>query len=97
MMENADNERSYRATASHGTSGRTRSRTTRSGAAAVAIVIASAPEPVESTVKLARSRYALMKSRSLRSSSTTRTVAAIAPPVAVDDEPPHSHHVNSIG
>jgi hypothetical protein len=80
-MGSGDSARSSLATVSPGTSGSPRSRTTRSGAASAAIVIASAPEPVESTVKPARSRYVLMKSRSFRSSSTTSTVAAITPPV----------------
>ena len=50
---------------------------TGSGAEA-ATVIASAPEPVDSTVNPARSRYDRTSSRSLRSSSTSSTVAAIA-------------------
>jgi hypothetical protein len=48
--------RSSRAAVSRGTSGNLRSRTTRSGAAAAAMVIASAPDPVDSIVKPARSR-----------------------------------------
>jgi hypothetical protein len=48
--------RSSRAMVSPGTSGRPRSRITRSGGPAWAIVIASAPEPVDSTMNPARSR-----------------------------------------
>jgi hypothetical protein len=52
----AEAARSSRATVSPGTSGSPRSRITRSGAEVMAMVIASAPEPVVSTVNPARSR-----------------------------------------
>ena len=45
--------------------------------AEAARVIASAPEPVDSTVNPARSRYDRTSSRSFRSSSTSNTVAVI--------------------
>ena len=47
---------SSRATVSPGTSGSPRSKITRSGAEVRAMVIASAPESVDSTVNPARSR-----------------------------------------
>ena len=47
MVPVTDPALSSRATVSPGTSGNPRSRTTRSGAASAAMVIASAPEPVD--------------------------------------------------
>src|SRR5690242_2199320 len=70
--------RSSVATASPGTSGSPRSRTTRSGMAESARLSASAPEPADRTVKPPRSRYDRTSSRSFRSSSTSKIVVATA-------------------